>query len=139
MKVKKFGQYFLVRIDKGEEIIASLKQACRDHGIRLGAVSGIGAANRLRIGLFDPATKKYGERELAGNFEITALTGNITTMKGEPYLHLHITVGDEHQCVFGGHLSMAVVSATCEIIIAVIDGEAERRFNEEAGLNLLDI
>ena len=139
MKTKKYGQLYFIRIDKGEEIVASLKQACRDHNIGFGVISGIGAAGHLKVGLFDPAAKKYHEREFTGNFEITALAGNITTMDGEPYLHLHITIGDERQRAFGGHLGAAVVSATCEVVITAIDGEAKRRFDEEIGLNLLDI
>ena len=35
-----------------------------------------------------------------------------------------------------GHLNAAVVSATCELVIDVIDGEVGREFSDEIGLNL---
>ncbi len=38
--------------------------------------------------------------------------------------------------MFGGHLNKAVVSATCEMVISLIDGIVDRRFDEEIGLNL---
>lgn len=38
--------------------------------------------------------------------------------------------------VFGGHLNRAIVSATCEIIINIIDGKVDRYFDKEIGLNL---
>lgn len=40
--------------------------------------------------------------------------------------------------VFGGHLNRAIVRATCEMIINVIDGKVDRYFDEEIGLNLFE-
>jgi predicted DNA-binding protein with PD1-like motif len=38
---------------------------------------------------------------------------------------------------FGGHFQSAVVSGTCESIIDALDGECERFFNEDVGLNVI--
>lgn len=38
--------------------------------------------------------------------------------------------------VFGGHLNKAVVSAACEMVIDVIDGSVDRKYDEETGLNV---
>jgi len=137
LKTKKIGNKTFVRIDKGEEIIGSLKRCCRENNINLGIVSGIGAANDIVVGLFDPEKKKYYSKRLTGNFEITTLQGNISEMDGEPYLHLHITLGDEKHNSYGGHLTSAVVSATFEGVIELLDGRIGRKLDENIGLNLM--
>ena len=139
MKAKRFGRRFIVRIDKGEEIIETLTQLCRDNNIKLGTVQGIGATNKAVIGLFDAETKKYHSKELRGNHEIAPMLGNISTMDGEVYLHIHANLCNEHHISFGGHLNSAVVIATFEAVIDVIDGEVDRKFSDEIGLNLYKI
>ncbi len=57
-------------------------------------------------------------------------------MDGEFYTHLHMSAGNDKGEVFGGHLNRAVVSATCEMVIHVIDGSVDRTFDEETGLNV---
>jgi hypothetical protein len=139
MKFKDFGQYYIVSIEKGDEIVDSLHQLCTEQGIRLGVISGIGAVNKFKIGLFETVTKHYHAREFSGDFEITSLTGTVTTMDGKAYIHLHINVSDREFHTFGGHLNYAVVSAACEIVITKIEGIVEREFSEEIGLNLLKL
>lgn len=51
-------------------------------------------------------------------------------------MHIHLSAGDRENKVYGGHLNSAVVSATCEMFIQVIDGTVERKFDEGVGLNL---
>ena len=137
MKSKKFGNKWVVRIDKGEEIVQTLKKFCQENKIKLGIINGIGAVNKITIGLFETKTKEYHTKELVGDYEFTSLMGNISTMNGEVYLHLHINLADSNHNTFGGHLNSAIVSATGEITIEEIEGEIERKFNEEVGLNLL--
>ena len=85
----------------------------------------------------DPKTKRYYPKELDGDYEITSLLGNISTMDGEIYLHLHINLADSTYSTFGGHLNSAVIGGVGEFIIEEIGGEIEREFNKEVGLNLL--
>ena len=139
MKLKKIGTKYIIRIDKGEEIVETLKIICKNNQIKLGSVSGIGAANKIILGLFETANKKYHSQEYNGDFEIVPLAGNISTMKGETYLHLHANIADTKHNSFGGHLTSARVSATFEVIIDSIDGEVDRKFSDEIGLNLLEL
>lgn len=136
MKAKKFTNKFIVRIDKGEEIVETLKQFCKNNNIKLGSIVGIGATNKATIGLFNATTKKYLSKELTGDYEIAPLLGNISTMDDKVYLHIHANLCDSKHHSFGGHLNSAVVSATFEAIIEVIDGKINREFNDKIGLNL---
>lgn len=137
MEFKQFDNKYILRIDKGEELVESLKHFCQEQQIKLGTISGIGATNKVAFGLFETKTKKYLQQELNGDFEICPLLGNITTMNGETYLHLHINLADKEQHSWGGHLNKAYISATFEGVIEKIDGEVDREFSEEIGLNLL--
>jgi len=137
MNYTQFHKKVLVRIDKGEELVDSLRIICKDLHITLGSVIGIGATDKITVGLMNTKTKKYQSKEFIGDHEITSLIGNITTMNGEVYLHLHVTIANVEHKVFGGHLTSAVISATFEGIIELIDGQINREYNDEVGLNLL--
>ena len=137
MEMKKFGSKILVRCDRADEIVESIKKVCKDNYINLASVTGIGAVDKAVIGLFDPKTKEYHSTQINKDMEITALVGNITRMDGEVYLHTHITLADASYNAFGGHLTSAWVSCTAEIIIDIIEGEVGRAFSDEIGLNLI--
>lgn len=136
MEYRKFKDTLIVRIDKGEEILQQLRRVSEQEGIRLAEVSALGAVNDFTVGVFDTEEKRYYSNRFQGRFEIVSLTGTVSTMDGEFYAHLHMSAGNDKGAVFGGHLNQAFVSATCEMVVRVIDGEVDRKFSEEIGLNL---
>ena len=137
MEYKRFDHAIVVRIDRGEEIHEQLRKVCLQEKVTLASVSGIGAINDLVSGVWDVEKKAYFSNHFQGVYEVTNLTGTITTMNGEYYPHLHISAGDAQGHVVGGHLNSAVVSATSEIVLHLIDGTVERKIDPEVGLNLL--
>lgn len=136
MEYRKFQHKIIVRMDKGEEILEKVREVAEKEQIKLAEISALGAVSEFTAGVFDTEAKKYHANEFKGSFEIVSLTGTINTMNNEFYCHLHISAGDEKGHVFGGHLNRAVISATCEMIITLIDGRVDRKFDEEIGLNL---
>ena len=136
MEYRRFGNTIVARIDRGEEILAAVKEIAGAEHIQLASVSALGATNDFTVGVYNVDEKQYHANDFKGNFEIVSLTGTINTMDGEFYTHLHMSAGDEKGQVFSGHLNRAVVSAVCEMVITVIDGVVDRRFSEEIGLNL---
>ena len=138
MEYRKFNDTYVIRLNKGEEIIESLKNLCRDEDIKLAEITGLGASDFVEIGVFNIYTKEYNTKVFEGMFEITSLVGNVTRKDGEVYLHIHINFGDEEGLVKGGHLVKSKISATSEIILRKIDGEVGRKLDKEIGLNLLN-
>lgn len=137
MEYRRFGDSFIIRMDKGEEIVEQLTAVAARERIALAEVSALGAVGSFAAGVFYPGEKEYHANDFTGDFEIVSLTGTVTEMDGKPYLHLHMSAGDREGRVWGGHLNRAVVSATCEMVVRVLDGHVGRAFSPEIGLNLL--
>ena len=136
MDYRRFGDTIIARMDKGEEILEQLKVIAEKESIKLASVSALGATDDITVGVFRTGEKKYCANHFTGDFEIVSLTGTVSTMDGAYYAHLHMSAGDAEGHVFGGHLNRAVISATCEMVIRVIDGQVDRKFDENVGLNL---
>lgn len=136
MEYSKFNNTIVARIDKGEEILDKIKEIANKENIKLANINALGATNDFTVGVFKTAEKKYYSNNFTGDFEIVSLTGTINTMNGEFYSHIHMSAGNDKGEVFGGHLNRAIVSATCEMVINIIDGTVDREFNENIGLNL---
>lgn len=138
MESRKFQNKIVVRLEKGEEVLTALTKIANEYDIQLASVSAIGATNHVTVGLLNINEKKYYSNTIKQDLEITSLMGNITRKENEVYLHLHINVADINNHVYGGHLNECFISATCEIIIDVIDGQINRKFDENTGLNLFE-
>ncbi len=136
MEYRRFDNTIVLRMDPNEEILETLKTVALKENIKLASVSAIGACNHFVAGVYSVPEKKYYKNEFDGAFEITALVGNITTMDGEFYSHLHITCADEKCNCFGGHLNQATISATCEMFITILDGNVDRVKSPDTGLNV---
>lgn len=139
MEYRKFDQGYVLRLDPGEEIVASLTRLVEQENVQLGTVSALGAAGDVTIGIFNTKEKQYYSQRYQGDYEISALVGNVTRKEGEPYLHLHITIGNPVTGeVHAGHLTSAVISATLELFLQVWDGQVGRKFSDQVGLNLFE-
>lgn len=137
MEYRRFGNDIIARMDKGEEILTQIKVIAEQEEIKLAEVSALGAVDDFTVGVYKVDEKKYYSNTFSGSFEIVSLLGTVNTMDGAFYTHIHMSAGDAEGKVFGGHLNRAVVSATCEMVIRVIDGEVDRYADPKIGLNVL--
>ena len=75
MEYRSFPQGYLVRLDPGEEVVASLSKLVEEKGITLATISALGAAKDVTLGVFDSVNKKYLSQRCQGTYEIAALVG----------------------------------------------------------------
>ncbi len=95
MQFRKFGEKYLIRLGKAEEIITTLTKFCQDEGINFGTISAIGGVDQITIGWYELKTKSYHWRDFSGNLEVTSLTGNIALLDNQPFLHIHTVISNE--------------------------------------------
>ena len=138
MEYRRFENAFVVRMDRGEEVMATLRALCEREEICLASVEAIGAVDRAVVGLYDVGEKVYHKKEFREPMELTSLMGTVTEKDGKPYLHLHATLCDANMLSHGGHVNELYISATCEMILRLLPGEVGRRPDETTGLNLFD-
>lgn len=138
MKYVNYNDKYIIRIDKGEELVSTLKEFCEKKHIKNGIITGIGATNKVVISIFDCKEKQYKKKTLKGTMEITSLLGNISNKDKKAHLHLHINVSNSSLQVYGGHLEECYISTTSEIIIEKINGNINRKYDQDIGLYLWD-
>ncbi len=136
MKIKKLH---VIRLSKGDEIIMKLTDFCRKNNIVNGIVSAVGAVSSAELALYRLDDKKYFSKKFKEPLEICSLNGNIALLDSKPFLHIHAVLSNSRMTAFGGHLKEAVVSATCEVTIIEFDSKIGRKYDEEIGLNLMDV
>ena len=134
--VKETGRY-LLRFDRGEEIVSGLAVFAAQERIPGASFTAIGAAEKVVISFYSGRTKKYEDMLIKDELEISALSGNIAWKENEPVVHAHGVFSDRNMKSFGGHVKKCVVSFTCEVALSVFSKKIERMYDKTTGLNLL--
>ena len=138
MEYKKIGKQYVVRIDRGEEVISKLLEMCEKEGIGLASIEGLGAADHVVLGLYDVDKKEFKKRTFDEALEVSSVNGSITMQGDKVYQHIHMTVCNADLQAFGGHLVECRISGTCELFLTVLDGYVGRKHDDVTGLNLFD-
>ncbi len=134
--------YYIIRLERGEEVFETLNNFCQKQGIESAIFSALGAVEKIKLGYYDLATRRYGSKEYEVAHEVASMTGNVALVDGKPFLHIHavlsgIAPGTENQCV-GGHVFTATVAVTLEVHLTEFKESLSRTLDEDIGLKLLD-
>lgn len=136
MLYKRFGSTIAVRLNRGEELMAKLKEVCKAEQISAGTISGIGASDYAVVALYEVNNRQYHSHSIEGEREMTSILGNVSQKDGEVYLHVHAAFVDKTGKCTGGHLNEAWISGTCEVFIQCLDGKIGRTVDAGTGLNV---
>ncbi len=129
---------FVVVLDRGEEILSSLKSFAKEKRLLGASFKAIGALSHVELGWFNWETKKYQTAvKLDEQVELLSLIGDIATKDSEPQVHAHLVVGRADGTAHGGHLLSATVRPTCELVLTESPRELEKVYDPESGLALI--
>ncbi|MDR1310433.1 MAG: DNA-binding protein [Burkholderiaceae bacterium] len=135
---RKLGNRYIVSIKNQQEIVAALKAFCQAQRVRSGSITGIGAVNAATLRFIDTSSRRFTEKMFSEQLEMTNLSGNVSTLDGALYLHLHITLGRADYTAIGGHLIAATINGAGEIVIDDWQSPLERTYDEAVGVNFYD-
>ncbi|MFZ0831214.1 MAG: PPC domain-containing DNA-binding protein [Thermoplasmata archaeon] len=132
------GNRWMLRLEQGQDLFATLSDIAREHNIRAAAVvSGIGMLKDVGIGYWNGS--EYVRKDLAEPHELVGLHGSIAEADG-PSIHLHAALAAPGHELVGGHLMRGTVWVLNEILLETFPGRVfGRPIDETLGLRKLDL
>jgi len=139
MQYKRFATTYVIRLERGDEIVDRLRVFVEKEEITGGFFYGLGAVKNVSLGYFDVGKKEYKEKFFEQEFELTSMVGNVFFSGDKIIVHAHVTLAGEDFKVVAGHLNKATVTATIEIVFNPIEGKLSKKTDPITGLNLMDL
>ncbi len=134
------GYNYLIRLEKGEQLVESLLAFASEHNLPGAWVSGIGGALSAELGFYDLTTQQYRWKKFDQLMEITSLQGNLAWDEDKPIVHLHGALSDSNMQTYSGHIKELEVGGTCELFIHVWNKDQIKRTQDpDTGLKLLNL
>jgi uncharacterized protein len=139
------GRVFVLRLEDGDRLPDTIEQFARDRQLHQGLVfylGGAGDGSRLVVG---PEEGRGDQiipmvHTLTGAQEVLAVGTIFSNEADQPVMHLHAAVGREGKATVGCTRAGVDVWLVGEVVILeIIGAEAQRRRNQEAGFELLEI
>lgn len=122
MITRRYGGVLVVRLDEGEEAVSSLGRALARHRITAGMIpTFIGTLKGCRLIL-----RKGHEEKVESHVEVVG-NGNVSLYEGKPFVHLHVSAGNERG-TWVGHLTEGTVDIFCETMILPVNGKMVRKY-----------
>jgi hypothetical protein len=139
MRFQRFGGRFQLRFESGESVASPLLAWLKEQEIGYASMTGLGAVNSARVSYWHAESREYEPHELNEQMEVVSLIGNVTIKDGEPFTHIHITLGRRDLSIAGGHFNDMVVHPNLEIWVRPEEATVERTLEESSGLYLMNL
>ena len=130
---------FIVRFEKGEEIVSAIERFAREKNIGFASISLIGAAENITLGYLQVKPENVViKHSFTGSHEFLGI-GNLSMKEGKHSAHLHAFIGTKEKDLHGGHLVSAQVSVTIEGIVQEVDKTVGRKIDPSVNYPVLDL
>jgi predicted DNA-binding protein with PD1-like motif len=141
MQVRDVESGFLIRLEKGERVLATLAEFCEARGIRAGFFHAIGAVKNTEIGYYPLEKREYVFELHVEDREVASMTGNISLVDGKPFIHAHAVLSacEAGLGTIGGHVKECEVAVTLEVYLTPFNAAISREHDESIGLKLLHL
>ena len=138
MDYRKYGDAYYIRLDRGDELVASLFDVCAREGVRSATFSGIGGCSDAEIQVFDPKRGEFETERIEGLLELVSVMGNlISDSDGALSCHAHALFAYHEGTqarIAAGHLKATTVLYTAEIELRpVVGGAIGKKRDAETG------
>lgn len=131
------GDVLFMRFSDGDDLLGCMKQALASQGVRSGVVvCGVGMLKSPQLAFYT-GKGVYQPIPMDEEVELAALNGNVATVDGEIFIHLHATVGRKSGEAMGGHFSGGKVHMTAEVAVRVLNKAMIRALDAKTGLRTL--
>ena len=141
MKSKKTENGYVLVLERGEKVIATMTDFCVKEGIQSGFFQAIGAIKNTEIGYYSLEKKEYFFKVFPEDREVASMTGNIALVENKPFMHAHavLSASDQGLTCVGGHVKEAEVAVTLEVFLTPLTSALERKHDDQIGLKLLNV
>jgi uncharacterized protein len=131
---------FALVFETGDEIASVLRQFAKRQGLGGSSFQAIGALSYAKLGWFNWEAKKYDSAcVLNVQVELLSLIGDIALRDGEPQVHAHAVAGRSDGIVHGGHVLVARLRPTCELILTESPTHLQKKLDPESGIALIQL
>ncbi len=141
MKERDVELGFVLKLEKGEEVISSISTFCDKRGIRGAIFWALGAVDNFKIGYWDSERRDYFFRHEPDVHEVASMSGNVALVDDKPFVHAHAVLSkcDESCATIGGHVKEARVAVTLEVFLTSLPTPLTRTMDGSIGLRLLSV
>ncbi len=134
MRYHHFGSgRYVLRLDPGEEVVASIAAFAHERAVTAAWVSGIGSLDHAVLGFLDPKENVYFKRSFDERMEVGSLNGNIGMAGDKPFVHLHAVLSPRELLAYAGHLHEGKVGVVVEVVVTALHGRLVRAVDPASG------
>ncbi|WP_406685575.1 DNA-binding protein [Seonamhaeicola sp. MEBiC1930] len=121
-----------IRLEPGDFLMKSLMEFAKLENIDFAIISsGVGMLEGIEMGWFCVNNNDYDKYTIAGTYDLSSISGNISLFNGNPHPHIHIVANHPDFETLSGHLIDCRCHITMEIGLRIFDNEALTRKTKE--------